>query len=70
MTTGSLCRRLGITPAMLRGALASRKVAEPPRDETGRFVWSEVDADVEAVRQAVALDLRRKPALVGSHGPA
>ena len=58
MSTGALCRRLGITAHQVRNAILSRKLPEPARDETGRFVWPE--SAVETVRQAVAIDLRRK----------
>jgi hypothetical protein len=62
--SGELCRRAGVTFAQLRSALASRKLALPPRDSTGRFVWP-VSA-IEDLRKAVAVDLRRKVQLAAS----
>lgn len=61
MYTGELIERAGITPHQLRGLILSRKVPRPPV-RAGRYDWP-ADA-VEQVRQAVVVDLRRRPKVV------
>jgi hypothetical protein len=58
MKTRKVARDLGTTPTTLYNALARGKLAPPPKDEDGQFVWRR--ADVVRARKALAVDLRRK----------
>jgi hypothetical protein len=49
---------LGCTPERLYVAIRTRRLEEPPRDSTGRFIWS--PAHVELARTAILVDRRRR----------
>ena len=58
MTTGRLLRETGITEHQLRTMIASRKVAPPPKDDSGRYDWPA--GAVAEVRTQAGRDLRRR----------
>lgn len=51
-------RELGVPYYRLIGLLRSEKLQPPQKDSSGDYVWT--DADLEAARQAMAIDYRRK----------
>jgi hypothetical protein len=56
--TKDAARELGMTITRLRGMLETQKIAPPRKDSSGDYVWD--DADLDRVRQAAAVDRRRK----------
>ena len=53
-----LARALGVVPDRLYALIRSGRLAEPPRDSSGRYVWP-AEA-VEQARAALGVDRRRK----------
>jgi hypothetical protein len=51
-------RQLGITYYRLISLLRSQKLTPPQKDSSGDYLWSA--ADLEAARQALLVDRRRK----------
>jgi hypothetical protein len=47
---------LGLSYWELMGMLRSRRIAQPNRDSSGHFVWT--DSDLDRVRQALAAKTR------------
>lgn len=56
-------RELGISYYQLFGLLRSDKLPPPEKDSSGDYVWT--DADMEAARKALAIDLRGKTRKAG-----
>ena len=51
-------KELGIPYYRLIGMLRSAKIQPPQKDSSGDYLWT--DADLQAARQAMAIDYRRK----------
>lgn len=60
LKTSQVARQLGTPYHRIASALRAQKLSPPGKDFSGDFVWTE--ADVEALRQALAEDRRRKVA--------
>jgi hypothetical protein len=56
--TRRAAEELGITEGNLHYLIRSRKLRPPERDSSGDFIWR--DSDLEAARQALRIDRRRK----------
>ena len=59
--TAVVAEQLGIAETHIYYLIRARKVAKPSRDSSGDFQWD--DAGVEAIRQALKIDRRRKAAI-------
>lgn len=64
LKTTEVARQLGTPYHRIASALRSQKLSPPSKDYSGDFIWTE--ADVEALRQALAVDRRRKSPVVAA----
>ena len=58
--TRDVARQLDTTANYLQYLIRARRMAEPARDSTGRYVWAA--EDIEAARQAMRTDGRTRQA--------
>lgn len=63
--TRQVAALLGISPHALRAAIERGKVAAPPKDCSGDYVWT-AEA-IDAARAALAVDRRRRSELAAAH---
>jgi hypothetical protein len=72
LKTRQVCAEAPVSYSTLTGLLRSGRLAAPPKDASGDFVWT--TEDLPRIRAALRLDRRfkggRKPAEGAAHAPA